>query len=334
MKMSKKYVCGGKPKQSKANKFKNMLLIASSAAALASAVPGCTGYTDVGKGKDVGSDSESKDKQKCEFGSYAVLSIDGEKNKVMFGDSVEINGKQYELVKIGNGILLQADNPGDSVFFAGDSVEVNGVQVLLLGEGTTEINSAAVQVEYYSGSASQQTEVIGKGSSLRMDVDDKHYIIVSVNDVVRTSKVEYALLSADVYVESKNESGKFIVVKSEEIEAVVDNTSVLVVDEATSLKVGIDLLGTGSSYAKAVLNINGSDTVLGSGDIYGDNDLGVSVKVLSVLRADGMEYAKISLTANGIATEQTIASGQVIRMDVGEGRMFRLELSGTESTCE
>lgn len=321
----------------KANAFKRAfakLSVPLSVVALCGAAQSCRGYTNIDK--DNGVDTGSNDKTKCDFGAYAVLDIDGGKSKVLFGDSVQIGDKEYTLVKIGNGLLLQAENSEDSVFFNSDTMDVNGVSVTFLGEGTAEVDSSVLQIEYYNQSGSEETMFASKGKTYKIDIDSKHYVEVTVVDIVKTDKVEYAVLSADVYVESESEQGKFIALSSQQLEVSLDKPGELVVDEETSLQVSLDLLGTGTSYAKAVININGEEKTLPAGETYTDPSLDVSVQVNSVMRGDdGMQYAAVSIiVANDFSIDEVLSDGKVIRLDVGEGRMFRLELVGSESTCE
>ncbi|MGB9634910.1 MAG: hypothetical protein ACP5H8_02635 [Candidatus Micrarchaeia archaeon] len=275
----------------------------------------------------------AQEEKKCKFREYAVLEIGSERQKVFYGEKVEIGYKKYTLRKSDVGPVLESSD-GSLYVVDGDGTVVDENKVKFLGNGTTETNAMFIQLEYYDKEPKDYSAVIEIGKSEKFSIDNKHYVELSVNDIACTGKVCYADVKVNVFVESSSGTNTFVSIKS--FPAQVDvNGSVLEVtaDDGTQLLVNIDPLGAGTTNAKAVLNVGQERYTMDNGMKVTWNGEDFSIQLLDAFHSKDYSSAKIMVVSGNIVYVKTLMKGEVLTVETPRDKVD-ITLDGTKSACD
>ncbi|GEM_PF-4392953 len=290
------------------------------------------GYADAVEVADVGT-------QQCQFRWYAVLKVDGEMKVVEYGNKVKVGSKEYTVKDTENdGPILQK---GDEIYVISTDTPVNGKSVSYLGEGTRQIDSVFMQVEYADGEVSKDFKtLLTVGDSDKISVDKTQYVESKLHDVIKTDKgLEYAVLSVKLFVKSTEGSDTYIASKTlENITVPIDSAVPVVLDETTGLVMNLDTLASGTSDAKMVLSVNGEEVKLGKDGVW-EGKIGetkVELKGKGVLHSPDFPSGSLQITVpdNNEVVLTALMKGEVLRIDLGDDGMLRIELTGSEPNCK
>jgi len=274
-------------------------------------------------------DTDTEHADACEFARYAVLNIDGERKVVEYGSTVTLNGVDYILREADSSPVLEG--PDGALYILDAEKEIGGSKVDCLGSGTREVDTSLIQVEIYRGEASAHNLLLKNGEVGMLDLGGQYHVKITVNDVVKAGTVEYTSATVDVFAESSSGGDTLIVSKSVSLEADVNGIADIVVDDATSFNIGIDLLGNGTSNAKAMLSVNGSTLSM---EASGEQEFeSAKIGVASIFHSEQYPTATVKIDVGSNILLRTLMKDEVVRIDVGDGEMLRVELEGTESLC-
>ncbi len=273
---------------------------------------------------------------KCTHKNYFVLKV-GETEKVVNdGATVMVNGKKYTVNDAQDGSIVLHN--GSDYNVVKDKATVNGVQVAYLGSGTTLVDAALLQVEYYNGEVDSKSLALGVGKSGQYHVDDRHYVTLTLKSAVKTDKVEYAVVEAEVFVQSEKDGETFVSVKTERYTVDLNGATQIVVDENTNLVVNLDLLGSGTLNASANISVNGRQLSLKAGDkpyetVVGEDE--VTVGVLSAFYSEDVSRATLVINTPTQAVVIPQLPGEKSNLEVNDsGMLLHVEFLGCEPVCD
>ncbi|MCX8200399.1 MAG: hypothetical protein N3G76_02935 [Candidatus Micrarchaeota archaeon] len=282
--------------------------------------------------------------KECEHSTYHVLNVGGKVKSVTEGSSVLIGGKFYVANRAQDGSIVL--HSSTEYYVVKDTAVVNGVEVSYLGSGTTLNNTAFLQVEYHDNGAEAKDMILSIGESAKYWVDKSHYVNVALKGAYKAAKktngevqtLEFADVEVELFVQAKEGDGTFISAKKGRYIVYADGAKDIVVDDATGLKVSLDLLGIGTENAVANLSVNGKSVGLKKGGreyTAKINGMPVAVGVISVFCSEENSSAVLLISTPTRSIVHVMKEGERASVEVDDsGQRLSIELLGCEPACK